>query len=110
MRSATSDVLPKQLRAALKKFGADISVARRRRGITTVMMAERMGIARSTYDRLENGDPRVAIGTYMMALFVLGLGSPIADLVDPKTDDTGMMLGNERLPKRVRPKQTPQPK
>jgi transcriptional regulator with XRE-family HTH domain len=110
MKSAMNDVLPTRVRRALVKFGADISVARRRRGITTKMMAERLGVARTTYDRVEHGDPRVAIGTYMMALFVLGLGTPIDALVDPRTDETGTLLAAEHLPKRVRPKREPQPK
>jgi transcriptional regulator with XRE-family HTH domain len=110
MRSATNDVLPPAVRRALVDFGADISVARRRRGITTVMMAERLGVARTTYERVEQGESRVAIGTYMMTLFVLGLGTPIAGLVDPGTDEVGTLLDAENLPKRVRPKRDPQPK
>ena len=110
MRSATNDTLPGPVRHALLKFGADISVGRRRRGITTVMMAERLGIARTTYHRLEKGDPKVAIGTFMMALFVLGLGTPVAELADPRADETGTLLESELLPKRVRPKREPQPK
>ena len=110
MKSATVDVLPPRVRRALVKFGADISVARRRRGITTQMMADRLGVARTTYNRVERGDPRVAIGTPMMALFVLGLGTPITQLLDPKSDETGMLLEAERLPKRVRPKREPQAK
>lgn len=110
MRSATNDTLPGPVRRALAKFGADISVGRRRRGITTAMMAERLGVARSTYDRVEHGDSRVAIGTYMMALFVLGLGTPVAELADPRADETGTLLETARLPKRVRPKRDPQPK
>src|SRR5260221_11220395 len=74
------------------------------------MMAELLGIARTTYDRLENGDPSVAIGTYMMALFVLGRGTPVADLADPRAEETGTLLESEHLPKRVRPKREPQPK
>jgi DNA-binding XRE family transcriptional regulator len=110
MKSATNDVLPTKVRRALVKFGADISVARRRRGITTAMMAERLGVARTTYDRVERGDPRVAIGTCMMTLFVLGLGTPVAELVDPRADETGTLLEGGLLPRRVRPKREPQPK
>lgn len=110
MRSATNDILPTPVRRALVKFGADLSVGRRRRGITTVMMAERLGVSRNTYTRIEHGDSRVAIGTYMMALFVLGLGTPVADLADPRADETGTLLEAEHLPKRVRPKREPQAK
>jgi hypothetical protein len=42
-----------------------------------------------------------------MALFVLGLGDAVGDLVDPKCDDVGLHLDEARLPKRVRLKKTP---
>ena len=65
------------------------------------MMAERLGVAQSTYARMERGDPAVAMGAYAMALFVLGVGG-LGDLVDPRGDDTGLLSDEERLPKRVR--------
>jgi hypothetical protein len=59
---------------------------------------------------VEQGDPRVAVGTYMMALFVLGLGTPIGEVLAPQSDEIGTLLDAENLPKRVRPKRDPQPK
>jgi hypothetical protein len=37
-----------------------------------------------------------------MALFVLGFGSPLGTLIDASRDDTGLLLDEEPLPKRVR--------
>jgi hypothetical protein len=71
------------------------------------MMVERMGVATNTYRRVEKGDPTVAMGAYAMALFVLGLGKTLGDLVDPKRDEVGLQLDEARLPKRVRVKKTP---
>jgi hypothetical protein len=34
-----------------------------------------------------------------MALFVLGFGDAIGDIVDPRRDDVGLLLDAERLPK-----------
>jgi hypothetical protein len=39
-----------------------------------------------------------------MALFVLGFGDPLGALIDVSRDDTGLLLDEERLPKRVRMK------
>jgi hypothetical protein len=39
-----------------------------------------------------------------MALFVLGFGDAVGDIVDPRRDDVGLLLDAERLPKRVRPR------
>jgi len=102
MRSAVHDVLPLSLRQSLTKFGRDLSVARRKRRLTTAMMAERVGVSKSTYQRVEKGDPTVALGVFAMALFVLGLGEPIAGLADPGMDGQALLLDEERLPQRVR--------
>ena len=77
--------------------------------MTTQMMAERLGVSKSTYGRVEKGDPTVSMGVYAMALFVLGFGEALGDLVDPGRDTQGLLLDAERLPKRVRPKKHPQP-
>ena len=71
------------------------------------MMVERMGVARNTYRRVERGDPTVAMGSYAMALFVLGFGNVFGDLIDPKRDEVGLQLDEARLPRRVRVKLTP---
>jgi DNA-binding XRE family transcriptional regulator len=107
MRSAVVDILPSKLRRGLKKFGDDIGVARRKRRLTVAMMAERVGVAKSTYLRAEKGDPKVSLGVYAMVLFVLGFGDALADLVDPRADDQGLQLDAERMPKRIRSKKPP---
>ena len=107
MRSSLHDLLPPPTRRALTKLGRDLATARRKRHFTIAMMVERMGVATNTYRRLEKGDPTVAMGAYAMALFVLGLGDAVGDLVDPKRDEVGLHLDEARLPKRVRLKKTP---
>jgi DNA-binding XRE family transcriptional regulator len=109
MRSAVYDILPPRVRRSLHKFGADIALARRKRHLTTQMVAERLGVSKSTYGRVEKGDPTVSMGVYAMSLFVLGFGDALGDLVDPGRDHQGLLLDAERLPKRVRPKKTAQP-
>ena len=107
MRSSLKDLLPPGLRRSLSKFGTDMARARRKRQLTVAMMAERIGVAKSTYTRIEKGDPAVAMGAYAMALFVLGFGEALGDLVDVRRDDEGLILDEERLPKRVRIKPPP---
>lgn len=107
MRSGLLDVLSPRVRRSLGKLGADIALARRKRGLTELMMAERLGVARGTYQKVERGDPTVAMGVYAMALLVLGIGTPLADLADPRTDDAGLALDAARVPKRVRARREP---
>jgi DNA-binding XRE family transcriptional regulator len=103
------DVLPTRLRRSLSKFGHDLAVARRKRHLTVAMMAERTGLAKSTYTRIEKGDPAVAMGAYAMALFVLGFGEVFGSLSDARRDEEGLLLDEARLPKRVRIKKAPTP-
>src|SRR3989442_12831027 len=109
MRSTVYDILPAKVRRSLAKFGSDLAVARRKRRLTVAMMAERIGVAKGTYLRVEKGDPTVSIAVYSMALFVLGFGDVLADLVDPRRDDQGLLLDTQRLPKRIRVKKEPVP-
>ncbi len=109
MRSTIVDTLPPRVKRALGKLGADIAIARKRRSLTVLMMAERLGVAKSTYLKIERGDPRVAMGAYAMALFVLGFDAALGEIVDARHDEQGLLLDAERLPKRVRPRKTPRP-
>lgn len=104
MRSAVLDILPSPVKRSLAKLGSDLATARRKRGLTVAAVAERMGVSKGTYLRVEKGDPSVMLGVYAMALFVLGFGDAFRDLVDASKDDVGLMLDEERLPKRVRMK------
>ncbi|TYR32203.1 helix-turn-helix transcriptional regulator [Sphingobacterium phlebotomi] len=65
-------VLPK-FQIILEQMGENIKLARKRRKLTAVQVAERAGIARSTLYLAEKGDPGVAIGAYFNVLRVLGL-------------------------------------
>jgi hypothetical protein len=70
-------------------------------------MAERLGVAKTTYARVERGDPTVAMGVYAMALFVMGFGEALGDIVDTSRDEQGLLLDAERVPKRVRVRKEP---
>ena len=86
----------------LKKLGADIDDARRRRRISVALMAERAGISPKTYLKIKNGNPAVSMSGYASVLFVLGLSDGLRSLADAAYDLTGRMLEEERLPKRIR--------
>lgn len=109
MRSSVSDVLPPAVKRSLAKFGSDLATARRKRRLTTIAVAERMGVAKNTYLRVEKGDASVGLGIYAMALFVLGFGDPLGNLIDVSRDDTGLLLDEGRLPKRVRMRKSRMP-
>jgi DNA-binding XRE family transcriptional regulator len=95
------------VRRALAKLGTDLAIARRKRSLTVEMVAERVGVAKATYLKVEKGDPTVSMGVYAMTLFVLGFPDALAEIADVRRDDTGLLLDAERLPKRVRVKKEP---
>jgi hypothetical protein len=94
--------LPLPVKRALTKLGQDIRSARLRRRIATTTMAERAFITRPTLRKVEHGDPGVALGIYATVMFVLGMTPRLADLADTRTDEVGLQLEEERLPKRIR--------
>ena len=57
----------------LEQVGEQIKLARKRRKLTTIQVAERAGINRTTLYHIEKGKPSVSIGAYFNVLRVLGL-------------------------------------
>jgi len=102
--SRPSGDLPLPVVRALRKLGQDIRDARRRRRIPVAVAAERASISKTTWLKVEKGDPGVLAGTYTKVLFVLGLVEKIAQLADPANDSVGLRLGEEQLPQRIRHK------
>lgn len=98
----TTPPMPLPVGRALRKLGADIRDARRRRRIQTSVMADRLQVSRPTLHKLEAGDPSVSMGAYATALYVLGLVDRVAALADLAQDPVGRQLASEDLPLRIR--------
>lgn len=101
MKSRALQALPLPVRRLLKKLGADIAVARKRRRISTAIMAERALTSRTTLAKIEAGDPSVSMGIYATALFILGLEQNLLRLADQGEDRIGLDLEEDRLPRRI---------
>jgi len=94
--------LPFQAVNALKKLGEDIRDARKRRRITMALLAERARITVDTLKQIEKGNPSSSIGGYASVLYSLGMIERLQDIADARFDLTGLMLEEEKLPKRIR--------
>lgn len=79
----------------LETMVENIKLARKRRKLTTVQVAERAGIARSTLYLIEKGNSSVTIGAYFNVLRVLGLQNDILKL--GADDDFGRKLQDLEL-------------
>ncbi len=90
------------VRRILRALGRDMRNARIRRRIPMALLAERASISRGTLTKIEQGDPSVLMGNYVTVLYVLGLASELEHLASLERDKVGMLLEEERLPKRIR--------
>lgn len=111
MKSLATSTLPRTARRALVKLGQDIAIARKKRRISTVSMAERAFISRSTLAKIEKGSATVSIGAYVTVLAILGLTEGIGKVADRSSDELGLDIEEDRLPKRIvsrRPKRVSQ--
>ena len=63
---------------ALKTLGENLRLARKRRKITAVMMADRANMSLVTLRSLERGCSNVSMGNYMAVIAVLGFQGDIA--------------------------------
>ena len=87
---------------SLKKLGSYLRSARLRRRLPMSLVAERAGISTKTLASLEKGETGVSVGNVAAVMYALGMGTPFAELLDQKNDAFGLMLDEERLPKRAR--------
>jgi transcriptional regulator with XRE-family HTH domain len=94
---------------SLRKLGHDLRDARRRRGLPASVVAERAFTSRPSLLRVEKGDPAVSIGIYAAVLHALGFLEELGQLADSSRDSAGLAAADEKLPKRIRLRQAPEP-
>lgn len=79
----------------LEQVGENIKLARKRRRFTTIQVAERAGIDRSTLYEIEKGKSSVSLGAYFNTLRVLGLQDDFLKLA--ADDEYGRKLQDLQL-------------
>lgn len=88
-------MLPRKVKANLETMGEQIKLARKRRGISLAMMADRAQCSQLTVMRAEQGLPTVSIGVYARILFGLGLADDL--LLIAQKDEVGNAITNARI-------------
>lgn len=96
--------VPPQLRRGLRSLGQDLATWRKLRGLTQAQLADRSDVARTTLNRLENGDGGVSTENLLRVLRGLGILDNLSQALDPYESDIGRLRSEERLPERVRPR------
>ncbi|NOU46835.1 MAG: helix-turn-helix transcriptional regulator [Bacteroidales bacterium] len=94
MRSKKQILLPR-FQKIFEQMGENIRLARKRRKLTTIQVAERAGINRSTLYHIEKGNPGVSMGAYFHVLRVLGLHDDFLKLA--ADDEFGRKLQDLKL-------------
>ena len=84
----------------MQVVGEQIRLARLRRNLSIVQVAERATCSPLTVSRIEKGAPTVAIGIYLRVLYALQLDDDILSLA--KDYKLGRTLQDMNLPQRER--------
>ena len=79
----------------MEQMGENITLARKRRKLTMIQVAERADISRSTLHLIESGNSSVAMGAYFNVLRVLGLQNDFLKLASD--DELGRKLQDLEL-------------
>ena len=95
MASLKKQVIFPKHQQILTSMGENVKLARKRRKLTTVQVAERAGIDRSTLYQIEKGNPRVSLGAYFNVFRVLGLQDDFLKLA--ADDQQGRLLQDMQL-------------
>ena len=89
----------------LKAFGQRLMVARLARSLSITVMAQRSGVTRTTYKRLEEGHPSASLCLLVTALKILGTEKELDKILE--NDQVGLALATSSLPVKRRQKNVP---
>jgi transcriptional regulator with XRE-family HTH domain len=95
---------PPAVGRALRQIADDVGTWRRLRGLTQAQLADRAGVSRDTLARLESGEGGVSTENFLRILRGLGILEGIPAALDPYASEIGRLRSDERLPRRVRPR------
>lgn len=84
------------------KLGENVRIARKRRGLRIVDLAQAAGCSQDTLRRLESGDPGVSLGVLARLAAVLGRAQELASVMGSAKEFEGLKGEVRRLPQRVR--------
>ena len=99
-KTTMGNKLPRKLEQKMQTVGEQIKLARLRRNLSVVQVAERATCSPLTVSRIEKGTPTVAIGIYLRVLYALQLDDDI--LLLAKKDEMGRALQDLALKHRER--------
>ncbi len=97
MPKGTAAPVPFEAVTALEGIGRALRTSRLARRETIATAAERVGVADSTWQRIEAGDPSVGSGVLFAALVAYGYTEALMNLADESHDTEGQALQRQRM-------------
>jgi transcriptional regulator with XRE-family HTH domain len=92
---------PKVIRVS-RQLGAQIKRSRLARKLSQELIAERARLSLSSLQRMEKGDPAVAMGSYLMVLLALGILPDSLGIADNLGNELLEMDERLRAPKAIK--------
>jgi transcriptional regulator with XRE-family HTH domain len=93
--SRPTSAVPPRVERLLAELGENIRLARVRRGLSAVLVADRAGMSRPTLRAIERGDAGVTLGAVANVLHSLGLEQDLGQLA--RADERGRELQDAAL-------------
>lgn len=78
--------LPGSVQASLKVLGEHLRLARKRRKESLRSWALRVNVSVPTLVAMEKGDPRVSMGVYATAMWLIGRDDVLREVAAPEVD------------------------
>jgi transcriptional regulator with XRE-family HTH domain len=94
---------PHPVEQALKRVGANLRVARLRRGLTLRQAGEKVGAGVRAVSDAEKGKPSTGVAVYAALLWSMGLLADFEALASPERDPEGEALARAHERRRARP-------
>lgn len=98
--SLAKSAFPPEVARVLDELGEGLKIARQRRRQSQADFAERLMVSRATLQRMERGDPSVALGAWVSAAWLLGRLSDLQHVFNPDFDEAGKRMERQYLPSR----------
>ncbi len=102
-KNALTSTPPYGIGQALRRLGANLKVARIRRGLTVRQAAEKIGTGVRAVGDAERGKPSTSVSVYVALIWLFGLMADFELLADPGRDVEGLSLARRHERARASP-------
>jgi transcriptional regulator with XRE-family HTH domain len=96
------NAMPTPVKDVLENFGANLNTARKRRKLSALQVAQKLGLDQRSVLDAEKGKPTTSIATYIALLWVYDLLGDMQEIANPLKDTEGIRLSLSRKNKTIK--------